>query len=87
MTEFKVDPGAKIKVKTKPRYEMGKMVLKQELGSKLDWEMIETFQGSYKLNRDQLLVTNHTRNKLDKNQKKTKTLDSKIQNLSLLECK
>ena len=40
------------KNKAKPRYETKKLILKQELGSRLDWKIVEIFQDRYKLNND-----------------------------------
>ena len=44
--------GTKNKRKTKPRYESRKMVLKLKLDSGLEWKIVETIKGSYKLNCD-----------------------------------
>ena len=40
---LQLDPGAKNKTKTKPRYESWEMALKLELDSRLDWKIVETF--------------------------------------------
>ena len=57
---FWLDPGAKNKKKAK--YEPIMKVLNQELDSRLDWKIAETFQGSYKLKCDHLLDVHYTLN-------------------------
>ena len=40
---LQLDPGTKKKTKMKLRYVSRKMVFKLDLGSKLDWKIVETF--------------------------------------------
>ena len=45
------------------------MALIQEIGSRLDLNIVETLHYSYRLSCNQLLDMHHTQNELEKNQK------------------